>query len=75
MSSCLAESGQDVGVKLLDDREVLCRLIQYARAEAEGGGQTICAQLLAAALLVLEMSPEEANRWCLEMVHEPAFAS
>ncbi|RAI01053.1 hypothetical protein DLJ53_17710 [Acuticoccus sediminis] len=56
---------------MLNDREVLSRLIEYARAEAEGGGQVICARFLSAALLALEMMPGEANQWCLEMLSEP----
>lgn len=72
MSSCLAQMAHDVnGPIALPDREVLSRLIEYARAEAVGGGETVCAQLLSAALLALELSPEDANRWCLEVMSEP----
>lgn len=75
MSGCYAVPLNVDEVAMLNDREVLSRLIEYARAEAEGGGEVICAQLLSAALLSLEMSPAEANRWCLDMVNQPQSAS
>ncbi len=75
MSGCFEMPLKAERVSMLNDREVLSRLIEYARAEAEGGGEVICAQLLSAALLALEMSPTEANRWCLDMVAQPQSAS
>ncbi|UOM34131.1 hypothetical protein [Acuticoccus sp. I52.16.1] len=71
MSGCFQAPQNSERVTMLNDREVLSRLIEYARAEAEGGGEVICAQLLSAALLALELSPEDANRWCLDQVTEP----
>ncbi|WP_108676376.1 hypothetical protein [Acuticoccus yangtzensis] len=75
MSGCFHVQDNYNRASLINDREVLSRLIEYARAEAEGGGEVICAQLLAAALLALELTPDEANRWCLDMVAEPKIAS
>ncbi len=71
MSGCFSGPPGCDATSMLSDREVLSRLIEYARAEAEDGGEVICAQLLSAALLALEMSPADANRWCLEQVSEP----
>ncbi|WP_420393421.1 hypothetical protein [Acuticoccus sp.] len=75
MSGCF-DLGMGVGVvaPTLTDREVLRRLIEYARAEAEGEGEPLCAQLLSAALAALEMSPEEMTDWRYGMVSARALA-
>lgn len=75
MSGCFRVEHQSDRAQMLNDRQVLSRLIEYARAEAEGGGEVICAKLLSAALLALEMSPKEASVWCQDMAIGSQFAS
>ncbi|WP_108659273.1 hypothetical protein [Acuticoccus kandeliae] len=63
----------------MGDREVLGRLIAYARSEAERAGEGLCSELLSAALLALNgrsaaASPDfehdpDILRWPTEMRH------
>jgi len=46
----------------LSDREALRRMIQYAWAEAEKEGVGECAELLAAALVALDLSGASSDR-------------
>ncbi|MCF3935426.1 hypothetical protein L1787_18710 [Acuticoccus sp. M5D2P5] len=70
-----------IGIKSLDpgDHEVLTRMVEYARAEADRLGEPLCAELLSAALLSLnggsaQVMPEydhdsDGLRWPHEVRH------
>lgn len=60
---------------MLSDREVLARMIEYAKREAEGEGQRTCAMFLSAALLALELDGEEAEAWLRDSHDRPALLS
>ncbi|MEM8855022.1 MAG: hypothetical protein AAGD34_15065 [Pseudomonadota bacterium] len=46
---------------LLSDRDALVRLLEFARHEAESQGETVCAAMVAAALVSLEDAPVSAE--------------
>lgn len=59
----------------MSDRQMLSRLIEYARAEAEDVGEVVCVKLLTAALLSLQLDSNENVRPESDIIIKQTFAS